>query len=193
MTGTMTGTTTGGPRGPARIVVAVGGSIAAYKAADLVSKLVQAGHHVDVILTRMAQRFVGPLTFSALSHHRVQTDEGWGEGDRPAAHLETTEKAELLVVAPATADLIGKFAHGLADEIVSATYLGCTCPVLVAPAMNQRMWRHPRVAANVETLRRDGVTIVGPASGYLAEGDQGPGRMVEPTELLAAVVAALRP
>jgi phosphopantothenoylcysteine synthetase/decarboxylase len=188
----MTGHTPGDARGPARIVVAVGGSIAAYKAADLVSKLVQAGHHVDVVLTRMAQRFVGPLTFSALSHHRVQTDEGWGEGDRPAAHLETTEKADLLVVAPATADLIGKFAHGLADEIVSTTYLGCTCPVLVAPAMNQRMWRHPRVVANVETLRRDGVTIVGPASGYLAEGDQGPGRMVEPAELLAAVVAALQ-
>lgn len=187
----MTGHATGGARGSARIVVAVGGSIAAYKVADLVSKLVQAGHHVDVVLTRMAQRFVGPLTFSALSHHRVQTDENWGEGDRPAAHLETTERADLLVVAPATADLIGKFAHGIADEIVSTTYLGCTCPVLVAPAMNQRMWRHPRVAANVETLRRDGVTIVGPATGHLAEGDSGPGRMVEPAELLAAIATAL--
>lgn len=187
----MAGNATGAARGPARIVVAVGGSIAAYKVADLVSKLVQAGHHVDVVLTRMAQRFVGPLTFSALSHHRVQTDDNWGEGDRPAAHLETTERADLLVVAPATADLIGKFAHGIADEIVSTTYLGCTCPVLVAPAMNQRMWRHPRVAANVETLRRDGVTIVGPASGHLAEGDSGPGRMVEPAELLAAVAGAL--
>ncbi|MFO0932727.1 MAG: flavoprotein [Planctomycetota bacterium] len=187
----MAGNATGGARGPARIVVAVGGSIAAYKVADLVSKLAQAGHHVDVVLTRMAQRFVGPLTFSALSHHRVQTDENWGEGDRPAAHLETTERADLLVVAPATADLLGKFAHGIADEIVSTTYLGCTCPVLVAPAMNQRMWRHPRVAANVEILRRDGVTVVGPATGHLAEGDTGPGRMVEPAELLAAVTAAL--
>lgn len=179
------------PPAGARIVVAVGGSIAAYKAADLVSKLTQAGHHVEVVLTRMAQRFVGALTFAALCHHRVHTDETWGDGDRPAAHLEMTERADLLVVAPATADLLGKMAHGIADEIVSTTYLGCSCPVLAAPAMNQRMWRHPRVAANVEALRRDGVELVGPATGHLAEGDVGPGRMVEPSELLAAVTAAL--
>lgn len=175
----------------ARIVLAVGGSIAVYKAADLTSKCVQAGHHVDVVMTRMAQRFVAPLTFAALCHQRVHTDEAWGEGDRPAAHLETTERADLLVVAPATADLIGKFAHGIADDIVSTTYLGCTCPVLVAPAMNHRMWKHPRVVENVATLRRDGVRIVGPEAGYLAEGDVGPGRMSEPAALLAAIADAL--
>lgn len=177
----------------ARVVLAVGGSVAAFKAADLASQLVQAGHRVDVVLTRMARRFVGPLTFSALTHHPVLTDDTWVEGDRPAAHLEVTERADVLVVAPATADLLAKFAHGLADEIVSTTYLGNAAPVLIAPAMNQRMWRHPRVVANVEVLRRDGVRFVGPTSGHLAEGDVGPGRMVEPEEIVAAVARALAP
>src|SRR5688572_33476844 len=108
----------------ALLVVAVGGSVAAYKAVDLVSQCVQAGHHVDVVMTRMACRFVGPLSFAALTHRPVLLDETWGEGDQPAAHLHATETADLLVVAPATADLIGKFAHGIADEIVSSTYLG---------------------------------------------------------------------
>jgi phosphopantothenoylcysteine decarboxylase/phosphopantothenate--cysteine ligase len=173
------------------VVIAVGGSIAAYKAADLCSKCVQAGHEVDVVLTRMAQRFVGPLTFAALSHRAPHLDETWGTGADPAAHLKMTEGADLLVVAPATADLIGKFANGIADDIVSTTYLGAGCPVLVAPAMNQRMWRHPRVVANVERLKADGVRIVGPASGYLAEGDEGPGRMVEPAEILEAIAGTL--
>ena len=171
----------------ARIVLGVGGSIAAYKAVDLCSKCVQAGHEVEVILTRMAERFLRPLSFAALTHRPVFTDATWGEGDRPAAHLAVTEQAQLLVVAPATADLIGKFANGIADDILSSTYLGTACPVLVAPAMNQRMWKHPRVRANVERLRADGVTIVEPGTGYLAEGDVGPGRLAEPAEILAAI------
>lgn len=175
----------------ARLLLGVGGSIAAYKAADLASTLVQQGHQVDVVMTRMALRFLRPMTFSALTHRPVLTDEGWGEGDRPAAHLVATEGAQLFVVAPATADLLGKFAHGIADEIVSTTYLGAGCPVLVAPAMNPRMWRHPRVVGNVERLRGDGVTIVGPATGRVAEGDVGPGRMVEPDEIATAIAAAL--
>lgn len=175
----------------ARIVLGVGGSIAAYKAADLCSKCVQAGHEVEVILTAMAERFVRPLTFAALTHRPVFTNATWGEGDRPAAHLAATESAQLLVVAPATADLIGKFANGIADDVLSSTYLGAPCPVLVAPAMNQRMWRHPRVRANVERLRADGVKVVEPGSGYLAEGDVGPGRMAEPADLLAAISRAL--
>ena len=176
----------------ARLVLGVGGSIAAYKAVDLASKCVQAGHVVDVVMTRMAGRFVRALSFSALTHRAVLTDETWGEGEAPAAHLRATEEAELFVVAPASADLIGKFANGIADEIVSTTYLGASCPVLVAPAMNQRMWRHPRVVANVARLVADGVELVAPGSGYLAEGDVGPGRMAEPAEILAAITARLR-
>jgi phosphopantothenoylcysteine decarboxylase/phosphopantothenate--cysteine ligase len=154
---------------------------------DLCSKCVQAGHTVDVVLTRMGGRFVRPLSFSALTHRTVFTDETWGEGDRPAAHLAMTEEADLLVVAPATADVLGKMANGIADEILSTTYLGAACPVLVAPAMNQRMWRHPRVRANVARLEADGVGIVQPGTGYLAEGDSGPGRMAEPAQVLEAI------
>ena len=175
----------------ARIVLGVGGSIAAYKAVDLCSKCVQAGHEVDVIMTEMAMRFVRPLSFSALTHRPVFTDHNWLEGTGPAHHLTLTEEAQLLVVAPATADLIGKFANGIADTILTSTYIGTACPVLVAPAMNQRMWKHPRVRANVEQLRTDGVTIVEPGTGYLAEGDVGPGRLAEPAEILAAIRARL--
>jgi len=170
----------------AKILVGVGGSIAAYKACELVSKLVQAGHVVDVAMTRAAQRFVRPLSFAALTHRAVFTDRGWFEGSGPAEHLAATRESALLIVAPCTANLLGRFAHGLADEIVSATLLGATCPVLVAPAMNTRMWANARVQANVKTLEGDGVTFVGPSSGYLAEAEEGLGRMAEASEILAA-------
>ncbi len=180
---------------PAQIVLGVGGSIAAYKACDLVSKLTQAGHGVDVVLTAAAEHFVRPLAFAALSHRPVFTNEAWfsgtGSPTGAAAHLRVSEGADLLLIAPCTANLIGKFAHGIADEIVSTTYLGATCPVLLAPAMNQRMWRQPRVQANLDILAGDGVHVVGPASGHLAEGDTGPGRMSEPEEILVAIEAAL--
>jgi len=175
----------------ARIVVAVGGSIAAWKACDLVSKLVQAHHTVDVVMSAAAERFVRPLAFSALTHRPVLTETSWFEAEGAAAHLRISEAADLLVVAPCTANLVGKFAHGIADEIVATTYLGATCPVLVAPAMNQRMWAARRVQANVAILREDGVELVGPGAGYLAEGDAGPGRMSEPAEILRAVEARL--
>ena len=174
-----------------RIVVCVGGSIAAYKACDLVSKLVQANHHVDVVMTEAAERFVRPLAFAALTHRPVFTQgqwfEGAGSGLGPADHLRVTEEADLLVVAPCTANLIGKFAHGIADEIVSTTYLGASCPVLLAPAMNHRMWAAPRVKANMAVLEGDGVHVVGPEAGYLAEGDEGPGRLTEPEGIVAAI------
>ena len=175
-----------------RVVLCVGGSIAAYKAADLCSKLVQGGHDVEVVMTRMATRFVGPMTFAALTQRAVHTDETWGEGAAPAAHIRATERAEVLVVAPCTADLLAKFATGIADEIVSATYLGAACPVLVAPAMNPRMWRHPRVVANVERVKGDAVRVVEPGVGWTAEGETGPGRMAEPADILAAVLTLLR-
>lgn len=174
-----------------KLVLCVGGSIAAYKACDLASKLVQAGHHVDVVMSEAAERFVRPLAFAALTHQPVFTQgqwfEGAGSGRGPADHLRVSEEADLLVVAPCTANLLGKFAHGIADEIVSTTFLGATAPVLLAPAMNHRMWAAPRVQANVETLRGDGVHFVGPEAGYLAEGDRGPGRLTEPEGIVAAI------
>ncbi len=174
-----------------RILLGVGGSIAAYKACDLASRLVQDGHAVDVVMTRAAQAFVRPLSFAALTHRPVFTDQEWlaaGPGGRPPAdHLAATAGADLMVVAPCTANLLARFAHGLADEIVSATYLGAACPVLLAPAMNQRMWRHPRTRANVACLEGDGVHFVGPEEGWLAEHESGPGRMSEPEGILAAI------
>lgn len=175
----------------ANVVVCVGGGIAAYKACDLVSKLVQAGHRVDVALTRMATRFVRPLSFAALTQRRVHTDRGWGEGAHPAEHLAVTRDADLLVVAPTTANLLARFAHGMADEIVSTTVLGAGCPVLLAPAMNERMWKNPRVEANLAVLTGDGMHVVGPGAGWLAEGESGVGRMAEPGEILAAATALL--
>src|SRR5262249_882429 len=153
--------------------------------ADLCSKLVQGGHDVEVVMTRMAQKFVGPMTFAALTQRPVHTDDTWGEGPAPAAHLRATERAEALVVAPCTADLLGRFGSGFADEIVSAPCLGAPCPVLVAPAMNPRMWKPPRVVANVERLKQDAVRLVEPGTGWTAEGDVGPGRMAEPSAVLA--------
>ena len=178
-----------------RLVVCVGGSIAAWKACDLVSKLVQAGHEVEVVMTAAAEKFIRPLSFSALTHRGVFTNADWfdgrGAGRGPADHLRVAEEAELLVVAPCTANLLGKFAHGIADDIVSTTFLGATCGTLLAPAMNHRMWSSPRVQANVEILRGDGVQFVGPESGYLAEGEQGPGRLCEPVAILGAIAAML--
>jgi phosphopantothenoylcysteine synthetase/decarboxylase len=182
------------PQPAARIVLGVGGSIAAYKACDLASKLVQAGHRLDVVMTRAAEQFVRPLSFSALTHRAVYCDATWFEdapGRSPADHLLTTQEADLLVVAPCTANLLGKFAHGIADDVLTTTWLGAACPVLVAPAMNARMWDHPRVRANVGTLRDDGVRFVGPDTGYLAEAEEGPGRMAEPAAILAAIEEAL--
>ena len=174
----------------ARIVLAVGGSIAAYKACDLTSKAVQAGYRVDVLLTRAAQKFVQPLAFSALTHRTVFTDEsvfGGNHDGGPAKHLRVTEKADLLVVAPCTANLMGKFACGIADDLVSTTYLGTSCPVCIAPAMNTRMWNHRRVQENLRVLQKDGVHVVGPEKGYLAEAETGMGRMSEPATILKAI------
>lgn len=175
----------------ANLVLGVSGSIAAWKACDVASKLKQQGHVVDVVMTRAACRFVGPLTFAALTHRPVFLDETWGEGPDPHDHLRATEQADLLVVAPATANQLAKFAHGIADEILSATYLAAACPVLAAPAMNTRMWQHARTRANLGQLEADGVRFVGPADGYLSEGEAGPGRMAEPAEILRAVAEQL--
>jgi len=175
-----------------RVVVGVSGGIAAYKVAGVVSRLVQAGGDVRVIMTPSATRFVGPLTFRTLSGHPVYTDMF----DPPppewrVLHLGLAEHAELLLIAPATADIIARLAHGLADDLLGAVALATKAPVLVAPAMNAAMYRHRAVQDNLEVLRRRGVTILEPDSGPLACGATGPGRLPEPDDLVEAVRRAL--
>ena len=171
-----------------KIVVCVSGGIAAYKVVQVVRDLALAGADVRVCLTRSATRFVGDQTFASMSGNAVYT-ELFGTGpDVP--HVELARGTDLVIVAPATANLMAKMAHGLADDIVSATLLTSTCPVLVAPAMHTEMWENPATAANVELLRDRGIEFVGPASGALSSGDHGPGRLVEANEILGA--AAMR-
>ncbi len=173
------------------VLVCVCGGIAAYKTAALVSTLVQRGAGVSVAMTRAARRFVGQTTFEALSGRPVLRSL-WNRPD-PAriSHLAASEAADLIVVAPATANVIGKVCAGLADDIVSTLLLGAACPVLLAPAMNERMWQHPAVQRNVAWLRENGFAIVGPESGWQACRAVGPGRMSEPDAIYAAIRDAL--
>ena len=172
------------------ILVGVTGGIAAYKTADLVSRLVQEGAAVSVVMTEHAQRFVGTPTFQALSRRPVYTDL-FAEGAYDADHIALADRAEAAVVAPATANVIGKLAAGIADDLLSTVLVALRVPVILAPAMNEAMWNHPAVQANVETLRRRGVRFVGPEEGRLACGTEGPGRMAEPVSILAEIVAVL--
>jgi len=172
------------------ILVGVTGGIAAYKAANLVSLLVEEGAGVRVVMTEHATRFVGPLTFQALSRRPVYTDL-FAEGACDADHIALADRAEAAVVAPATANATGKLAGGIADDLLSTVLLAVRCPVILAPAMNEAMWNHPAVQANVETLRRRGVRFVGPEEGRLACGTEGPGRMAEPESILDAVIKVL--
>jgi phosphopantothenoylcysteine decarboxylase/phosphopantothenate--cysteine ligase len=175
------------------ILVCVTGGIAAFKTATLVSQLVQDGYGVTVAMTPSARRFVTPLTFQALTGRPVLTTL-WAAHDPGAMeHLRPTETADLIVVAPATANIIGKLAGGIADDLVSTLLLAAAGPLLLAPAMNTRMWRHPAVQRNVAFLREHGVLFVGPEEGWLACGDVGPGRMSEAEQIRAAVVKRLRP
>ena len=168
----------------ARVVVGVTGSIAAYKAAILVSSLVRHGAHVDVILTASGARFVTPATFTGLTRGSVHTDLF---ADRGLPHVELAERADLIVVAPATARTLARLAHGLADDLLALTVLGTRAPVLVAPAMEAGMWLHPATRRNVALLREDGVEVAGPERGRHASGAGGPGRMVEPEALLGHI------
>ena len=170
------------------VLIAVTGGIAAYKTAALVSRLVQAGASVSVIMTRAATKLVAPKTFEALSGRRVVTAV-FGRGSHP--HVEAARKAELLCVAPATANIIAKAALGLADEIVSTTLLAFDGPIILAPAMNVQMWCKPAVQRNVAQLRSDGRVIVGPESGHLSCGEVGEGRMAEPEAIFAVIAQEL--
>ncbi len=174
------------------IVLGISGSIAAYKAAELVSSLVQDGDDVTVVMTAGATRFVAPLTFQTLTRRHVWTDVFDPAGVVGTEHIEITDRARLLVIAPATANVLGKLAHGIADDMLSTLALAVDCPVLVAPAMNTRMWNHPAVKENVATLKRRGVRFLFPGNGRLACGHVGAGRMAEPAEIRAEIRKILK-
>lgn len=170
-----------------RVLLCVGGGIAAYKALELVRRLRDAGAEVQVAMTAGAQQFVTPLSFQALSGHLTRTTL-WDSGAEQAmGHLELARWAEHIVVAPATADLLARLAHGLADDLVGTLCLASTAPLTVCPAMNHRMWLHPATQANIATLRQRGAQVVGPNDGPLAEGESGPGRLAEPGQIVAAL------
>ncbi len=172
-------------------MLGVTGSIAAFRAADVTSALRKEGIDVRVVMSAYAKRFIGELTFSTLSGRPVITDANVGDfADRPE-HLALGDVADLFVVAPATANILAKMAHGLADDIVSTTYISVTCPVMVAPAMNTRMYDHVTVRENVATLRARGVTVIEPDDGFLACGDYGKGRLAATDTILAAIRNAL--
>ena len=178
-----------------RITVGVSGGIAAYKAAELVRELQRQALEVHVVMTKAATKFVQPLTFAALTGHKVITslwDEGAeGAQDSSIEHIGEAQWSEALVVAPATANILAKFAHGIADDFLTTMYLATNAPVLVAPAMNVNMWEHPATKANLETLRQRGVRVVEPGTGELACGMVGAGRMAEPAAIAEAVLNAL--
>lgn len=173
-----------------RVLLGVCGSIAAYKGADLCSKLVQAGFDVTVAMTDAAQHLVGPLTFAALTGRPVATDPWKSGAGIHVEHIRLADTADVLVVAPATANFLGKAANGIADDVLTSAYLAVTGPVLVAPAMNVRMWNHAAVRRNLDTLRADGVEIIEPGDGFLACGDVGRGRLAETDVILDRVRAA---
>lgn len=172
-----------------RIVLGVSGGIAAYKAAALTSKLTQAGATVHVIMTKHAVEFVQPLTFQALSHQPVHTDIFSEPDPHVISHIDLADRADLILVAPATANVIAKMAHGLADDMLTTTVLATKAPVLVAPAMNVNMYDHPAVQANMRQLAEYGCRFIEPGEGLLACGWVGKGRLAEPEEIVAAVVA----
>ncbi len=176
-----------------RYVLGVTGGIAAYKTAELTRLLVKDGADVDVVMTAAAQHFVTATTFQALSGRAVLTDL-WATGaDNAMGHIGVSRGAAAIVVAPASADFLAKLAHGHADDLLSTLCLARDCPLLVAPAMNVEMWRNPATQRNVAQLRADGVAILGPAAGELACNETGDGRMLEPEEIFAALVAARQP
>jgi phosphopantothenoylcysteine decarboxylase/phosphopantothenate--cysteine ligase len=181
-----------------RITLGVTGGVAAYKAAELVRRLQQEGFSVQVVMTRGAREFVTPLTFAALSGQKVITDlfadSSGGEANLESAieHIAVAQRTDLLLVAPATADILAKFARGIADDFLTTLYLASTAPVVVAPAMNVNMWNHAATQENVKILRARGVNVVDPAEGYLACGMTGAGRLAGQEAIVAAVREALK-
>ena len=174
------------PLADKRLLVGITGGIAAYKAASLVRKLVNRGAKVRVMMTRAACKFIQPLTFEVLSENEVYTDLFPQTRTYSVLHVSLAQWADLLLVAPATANIIGKIAAGIADDLVTTVVMACSAPKLLAPAMNNHMWENPIVSANVEKLRSLGYGFVGPGEGLLACGESGRGRMAEPDEIVQA-------
>ncbi len=172
-----------------RVVLGVTGGIAAYKAAEVCRRLVDSGAHVIPVLTSDAQRFIGALTFSALASEPARTS--LFDGPDPIPHTRLGREADLIVVAPATAKLVGKYAHGISDDLLTATLLATDAPVLLAPAMHTEMWEHAAVQDNLDVLRARGVHVVPPDEGRLAGGDVGPGRLAAPEHIVAAAADVL--
>jgi len=172
-----------------QVVLGVAGGIAAYKACELLRLLTESGHDVRVVPTPSALRFVGAATWAALSGHPVTTDV-WSDVHE-VPHVRIGQGADLVVVAPATADLLARAASGRADDLLTATLLTARCPVMYAPAMHTEMWQHPATQANVATLRARGAVVLEPASGRLTGADSGPGRLPEPAEIFAAATTLL--
>ncbi|MFH2102274.1 MAG: bifunctional phosphopantothenoylcysteine decarboxylase/phosphopantothenate--cysteine ligase CoaBC [Chloroflexota bacterium] len=169
------------------IILGVTGSIAAYKAADLASRLTQAGAHVEILLTSAAEKFVTALTFQSVTGRRAFTDtELWG-GEAHVLHVGLGHSADLLVIAPCTANTIAKLASGIADNLLTITALAANCPILIAPAMDAGMFSHPATQANIEILRQREVTVIGPEEGWMASGLVGLGRMTEPADLFGQI------
>jgi phosphopantothenoylcysteine synthetase/decarboxylase len=169
-----------------RIIVAVCGGIAAYKAAEVVSQLAQSGAQVTVVMTRQARRFVAPLTFATLSGRPVLTGTFAGDGADPK-HISLTEQSDLLLVAPATGNMIAKVACGICDDLVSLMIAATACPVVFAPAMNQRMWANPIAQANCRKLAELGYRFIAPDEGWLACRNLGAGRLAEPQRILGEI------
>ncbi len=173
------------------ILLGVTGSIAGYKAADLASKLAQAGAQVDVILTGAGEKFVTPLTFQSVTGRRAYTDQDLWGNEAHVLHVSFGKTADLLLIAPCTADTMAKLAHGIADNLLTVTALAAQCLLVIAPAMDGGMFDHPATQQNLEILKKRGAVVVGPAEGHLASGLMGPGRMSEPVEILGRVRLAL--
>ena len=167
-----------------RIILGVTGSIAAYKAAEIASKLTQAGALVDVILTESAERFITPLTFSSVTGRRSYTDASLWGGEGHVIHIGLAHESDLVVIAPCSATTIARLAHGFGDNLLSVTTLAARCPLVIAPAMDGGMFAHPATQANIKVLQERGVFILGPDSGHLASGQTGVGRMTEPNEII---------
>ncbi len=173
------------------ILLGVTGGIAAYKSADLASKLVQAGASVSVVMTESATQFVGPITFEALTNRPVHRQLFSPHEHYRGEHIGLAQRADILIVAPATANFLGKVAHGMADDLLSTLILTMTGPVLLAPAMNSEMWNKPSVQRNIAAIQQDGIEIIEPGSGWLSCRQVGPGRMAEPEEIVARIAERL--
>ncbi len=176
-----------------RVLLGITGGIAAYKSAELTRLLVKSGREVTVAMTAAAREFVGPATFQALSGHPVYSDLWDTRPDNGMAHIELTRSNDVMLIAPASADFLARLVHGRSDDLLSTTVLARTIPLIVAPAMNLQMWQNPATQRNVETLKADGVHVIGPGSGDQACGETGDGRMLEPAEIMAALDAWAQP